>query len=539
VSIWSRVKALVGRVFNRAPSGYADPRDFQRTVNYTYAGVVVTPDISLQVSTVWACIDVISKSIASSPFEVFLRLRNGDRELLPMDPLVWLMNCRPNADMTAMAFREALTSQALLVGAGYAEIEYDARGAITALWPLWWEDVEPMRAETGELVYDVTDRYRYSGAGKRRLEQWRIFHLRGSSLCGWVGEGVAIRAANSIALAIAQERFAATFFGNGTNVGGKLTVQGVLDQVQKQELREDFEAAYRGSAKSHRPLILEGGMDYVPLTPDAQKAQMTEARQHSVEEICRWFGVPPHKVGHLLRSTNNNIEHQGIEFTRDGLRPWAFRWQQEADYKLFSTRGPWKFVLIDLEWASQGDFKSRMEGYQIARRIGVYSVNDVLRAEGKNTIGEDGDSRMVEMNMQLLDQLGEQAEAMGGQAEPPDPEDTEDTSDPLVMSIRTFAASVYERGARRRQSYESQMAARPNAESLEKRAAFLESQQAVMRRDLDPVVKLIARTWGYSNQSEVERTAMNCAADLFSADGRIAPDEWAGQLVALYQKDKQ
>lgn len=539
MSIWGRVKDWARKAFNRTPSGWVKPDDYISGQPYSYAGVFVTPDIALQVSTVWACVNVIGNAIASSPWEVYQRLRDGDRELLPMHPLVWLLNTRPNPDMTAMAFHQAMVAQALLVGDAYAEIEFDSRGAVIALWPMWWEHVDCRRdQETGELIYLVRDTYRYAGM-ERVLQSWQVFHLKGNTVCGWIGEGIAIKGANSISLAIAQERFAATYFGNGTNVGGTLEVAGALDQRQKQELREDFEASYRGAAKSHRPLVLEGGQKYTPFTPDAQKSQMTEARQHSIEEIARYFAVPLHKIGHLLRATNNNIEHQGIEFSRETLRPWTKRLEQEADYKLFPTRGAWRFVLIDLEWASQGDFKSRMEGYAVARNMGVYSVNDVLRAEGKNTIGKEGDTRMVQGAMVDLEELG----IAYVKPEAPEPteepaiEPDESVQDKLAGVVRLLAESVYDRAARRRSAYESQMGPNPSAGAAEKYAEFLDSQRIVLARELLPVAKSIAKTWGYSSPQPIQAVMLAEAADLFSAGATARPTDWASRIVALYRKD--
>lgn len=540
MSIWSRTAGFFRGVYNRARAGWARPEDHQSIQPFVYAGVRVTPEIALQVSTVWACVDVVSKAIASSHWDVYLRLRDGDRELLKNDPLAWLLNTRPNSDMTAIAFWQALVIQAMLVGDAFAEIEYDGAGRVVALWPMWYADCEVKRnMETGELEYWVRDNYRYGGA-LRILAGWQVFHLRGTTTCGWIGEGAAIKGANAIGLAMAQERFAATYFGNGTNVGGTLEVVGQLDQRQRTELRDEFEAAYRGSAKAHRPLVLEQGQKYTPFTPDAQKAQLTEAQQYQVENICRFFGVPPHKVGHLLRATFSNIEHLGIEFAREGLRPWAVRLQQEADYKLFPSRGPWKFVLIDLKWASQGDFKSRMEGYGIAINHGIYNVNDVLRGEGENTIGPEGDIRMVQGAMVKLQDVGKAYDKPATTSAPPsDPEDEEDddeSEDALTMSVRSFAASIYDRACRRRAAYESQMDRLPNAAAMEKRAAFLESQQAVLRRDLAPVVSLICKVWHYDKPAEIETEAMNTAAALFSVDGAVNPDQWARRIAALYRR---
>jgi HK97 family phage portal protein len=90
-------------------------------------------------------------------------------------------------------------------------------------------------------------------------------------------------------------------------------------------------------------MILEAGMKWSSVSLEPEKSQLVESRQFAVEEICRWFGVPPHKVQHLLRSTFSNIEHQSIEFVRDALTPWARRLEQEADFKLFrQDRAPWQ-----------------------------------------------------------------------------------------------------------------------------------------------------------------------------------------------------
>lgn len=554
MSIWSRaitaVRKYTGGIFNRAPSGYADPRNFERVAPRSFAGVYVTPDIALQVSTVWACVDLISKDIAGSPFEVYERLEDGDRELLLKDQLVWLMNTRPNPDMTAIALREALTHQALLVGNGYAEIEFDIRGRVAAIWPLWYEEVQIARDfETGELVYEVCDSYRWGGT-KRVLRSWQVFHLRGSSQCGWIGEGIAIRGANAISLAIAQERFAATYFGNGTNIGGTLSVAGKLEARQRIELRDEFEAAYRGAGKSHRPLVLEEGQTYTPFTPDANKAQLTEARQLSIQEIARWFAVPPHKIGDLSKSSFSNIEHLGIEFSRETLRPWAIRWEQEADYKLFSAIGK-KFCIINLEWASQGDFKSRMDGYQIARRMGVFSVNDVLRMERKNTIGPEGDTRMVEMAMQLLERVGQALQPDPNADPQKDPEidppesDDQETDDPetdpsataLAFAVKQVFSMVYDRAAKRRYGFEQQVGGRDNEEG---RAQFVAKQKTILRRELEKPAEMICKVFGYTESQEVLNRAMAVAGELFNVDSDCwnsperCSDEWADSITKSY-----
>ncbi len=105
-------------------------------------------------------------------------------------------------------------------------------------------------------------------------------------------------------------------------------------------------------------------------------------------------------------STNNNIEHQGLEFSRDTLRPWVKEIEQEADFKLFPARGAQKFVEIDIDWASEGDFESRMRGFSTGITGGVYSVNDVRRKLGENTLGPEGDVHMIQGAMMKLEDVG-------------------------------------------------------------------------------------------------------------------------------------
>jgi HK97 family phage portal protein len=391
------------------------------------AGITITNDTALQISVVWACVEVIASSIAASQWNVFA-LEGRNRTLLPDDPLDYILNTRPNSEMTAIAVKEVVLFGALTWGNGYAEIQRTASGKVAALWPLMPDRVMPRRdPETGVMYYE----YLQDSGGIARLEQQDVYHLRGPGISGLMGDNLVARAAKTISLAAAQERYASTYFGNNTIIGGVLKHPGRLGKEAHELLRTDFEDRYSGASKSNKPLLLEEGMDWLPISNNADEAQLVPSRQLQVEEICRWFKVPPHKIQHLLRATNNNIEHQGLEFSRDTLTPWSKRLEQEADFKLFSARGPWRRTKIDLAWLSQGDFGSRMTGYQIGRRMGVYSINEIREKEGDNHIGPAGDVRIVEINMQTLEQLeaGGPAALLASQNPPAVPAANDDSAE--------------------------------------------------------------------------------------------------------------
>jgi len=288
------------------------------------AGVQLTFEDAISLSAVWACADVITKAISCSSWDVMTRGPNRSRTFNYDDPLDWVLNTRANRDMTAIAWKESMFFSAILCGGGYSEIVKDGGGRISELWPLPFDSVTPHPDANGYMEY----RYRPEGrtdTDYRIIPANRMFHLRGPSLSGYLGQHMIVRMARTLGIAIAAEKFSASFFENGTEIGGILEYPGKLDDEGYKEIVQSWRARYQGPHQAHKPAILEEGMKYVPLSPDAQKAQLTETKQFLIEEIARFFGVPPHKIGHLLRATFNNIEHLGIEFVRDCLTPWATR----------------------------------------------------------------------------------------------------------------------------------------------------------------------------------------------------------------------
>lgn len=398
----SRVEPL--EIMNALQSKPANPQSLSlQFIGSNNAGVRVTPEIAFQVSAVWACIDVIASAMSSSAWNVYEWLAKDDHEFLFDDALQWVLNTRWNTEMTAQSGKRAVMIAAVSWGNGYAEIVRDLSGRVVELWPISPERVEPMRPiGGGPMFYRV---YNELG-GWVDLESRDVLHIKGAGISGLMGDNVIAKAVRSIALTIALERFGESYFGNNTQMGGWLGVPKELGEAAYTRMKASLEEGRKGVNRAFRMGIFEGGATWHPEETNADDAQLIPARQQQVEEICRWFRVPPHKVAHLLRATNNNIEHQGLEFSRDTLRPWKIEIEQEGEYKLFSRRGKPRFISIDITWASQGDFKSRMEGYQIGRAMGVYSANDILKKEGENTIGPAGDIRIVQGAMIRLEDVG-------------------------------------------------------------------------------------------------------------------------------------
>lgn len=395
--------AWLGRLLARLTREPRYPGSARGTYGRTPAGVYIDAANALQSATVWACHRYLTQTVGQLPVRVRRAVGDGS-EPVQRHPVDTLLNWRPNPELAPFQLKETLVGWAIMRGNGVAEIERDAVGRATALWPIDPNRIVFERDEsTNELLYRVSN----GQAGTVWLKSPDVFHLRGFGN-GAVGLSVIEHAAESIGWARATEIFGATFFGNGLNSGGAIE-GGNLKPDGITALYARIDAKHRGPANAHRPLYLDGGMKWVKTGTTPDDAQFVATMQHQVEETCRWFGVPPQKVGHLLRMTFNNVEQLSIEVVVDSITPWAIRFEEEANFKLFGQNRGAFFVKLDLKGLLRGAFKDRQEGLQVMRRNGVISADDWAEIEDMKKPGPKvgGDKYIVEGNMTTLEKVGE------------------------------------------------------------------------------------------------------------------------------------
>ena len=391
------------------------------------AGVAVTPDTAITVSTVWACLRYLSQTTAVLPWHVMRETPRGGVRA-PTHPIDWLLWKRPSSEWSSFQFRETLTHWALRWGNGYAEIEPDQVGRPVALWPIHPERVAVCRAvepeddaygdpiARGELFYEVGN----DTGGKVALSARRVFHIRGFGE-GPVGVNVISYAAQSIGWARAAQLFGAAFFGNNATPTTVIINKKPLKPSGLARQKAEFDSLHKGPTRAHRTTFhLDNEAEIKRIGLDAEESQIVAVHQHLVEELCRWFGLPPHKAGHLLRSTNNNIEHQSIEVVVDAVAPWVKRFEDEADYKLFGQNRRGLYTKINMNGLMRGDMKARMEFYKGMQFCGAYTPNRILELEDEPTIGPEGDIHVMQSQFVPLERIGEEPEPVAATIEAPD-----------------------------------------------------------------------------------------------------------------------
>lgn len=474
---------------NAGTIGVADPSWNLRQYLWAFeAGMTINIDEALRVSPVFCAMDTIVRSIAACPWNVY-EVKGRSRDLRSDDSLAYVLNTRANPWTTAIAFREGLLWSALGWGNGYAEIQRDASRRVKYLWNLDPERVTPkLRPDTGEFAYEI----RQPTGGTVWADASDIYHLRGGSLTGYVGDNTLGRAARSIATAAAAQQFAAAYFANGTVLSGYFTSQKTLAPNDKKALVADWQEKHSGGpGAKHKSPIFPVGLEWHPLSSEPEKAQLLETRQFSVADVARWFGVPLHLLMDPKGSQGygTNIEQSGIQFVNGCLHPWAERHEQEADWKLLPDRPATRETKIDLSRHQKGDFKTRAEGYAVLKKAGVYSQNMVLEAEGMNTVGPRGDVFFVESSMIPVERAIDPPEPTPAQAPAPSEPGDEGEAMPVAPPKKRPGMSSVARVAIALDRFERKLAARRadmerNApEKAEANAADLRRQMTAALED--------------------------------------------------------
>ena len=394
----------------------------------TASGVKVDRAKALTFSGVYAAVRIISETVAGLPRHLYRR--DGDNAIKEPDHPISRLLDTPNDIQTEFSLFETLMGYVLTWGNAYCEIvRAPATGRPVSLHVMRPDRVKPV-IRNGKLAYEVST----ENMGVVTLPPEKVLHVKA------VGDGLAgysqIRLAReAIGLGLAAEQHGARFFGNDATPGGVLTHPGRLKKETAERLRGSWERVHGGSGNAHRVAILEDGMGWTTIGLPNSDAQYMESRKFSITEVARIYSIPLHMLADLDRATFSNIEHQGIEFSKFCILPWAIRLEQEVHRKLLLDSERQQFFLRhNLEGLQRGDSSSRASYYNTLFNIGCLSQNDIRALENKNPI-EGGDKYFVPLSLHASDEEPAE-EPVEEPAEEPATEPEEPDSDQLRNALR-------------------------------------------------------------------------------------------------------
>lgn len=371
------------------------------------SGQSVTPQTVLQLSTVWACARLISEIVGTLPIHMYERTATGNRSATN-HPLEFILNIQPNTETVSSVYLESLVASMMLHGGGYSE-KLMIGSRLVGLDFLPRHRLQITRRGTGTgtaLRYVFTN----LDGTQREIPPERIWYVPGWSLDGRTGVSVIQYGTRVFGAALATDSAASGTFARGLLPTTWFKYPKVMKPSQRQEAREFIEQRLSGAINAGRPAILEADMEVGTLGIPPKDAQLLESRAYSVEEICRWFRVPPWMVGHTEKSTSwgSGIEQQMIGFLTFTLSPWLKRIEQSIVKDLLAPAEKLRtYPKYAVEGILRADSAARAAFYSTMVNNGILTRDEVRALEDRAPMGGNAGVLTVQTAMAPLDNLGE------------------------------------------------------------------------------------------------------------------------------------
>lgn len=372
----------------------------QWTAGGSFTGKAMTADMALKLSTVWACVRLLSETLATLPLGFYRRNKDGSREQATDHPLYEILHNTPNADMTAAVFWQVVLTSLLLWGNAYIEIGRN-RSAVSGLLFLMPNCMSVRRLKSGALEYTYVDA---ETRATRTIAEADMMHIRSFSLDGLMGLSAVSYGVNVFGTAMETDRASADTFQNANKANGVITTNKFLNPQQRQMHREHIKTV----SDQGGVYVFEDGTKFESLKFNPHDAELLQSRSYNVEEICRWFGIDPAMVGHGGKDSNwgTGLEQKMLWFLVFALRKWCVRIEQAIrKHLLTSVERASLFAEFNMEGLLRGDSNSRSSFYSTAAQNGYKTRNEIRRLENDPPM-PGGDVLTVQSNLIPLDQLG-------------------------------------------------------------------------------------------------------------------------------------
>jgi HK97 family phage portal protein len=270
----------------------------------------------------YRCVRMIAEAAASAP------LRVGPED----HPLARLL-ARPNPEQTGVELLEAFYGHLQVSGNAFLEAASLDDSGPTELYVL---RPDRMSVIPGADGWPVGWEHRV-GANVRRFERdpvsndapilhLKLFHPADD----FYGQSPMEAAAYSIDIHNAGGAWNKALIDNAARPSGALVFTGAggadrLSEEQFRRLKQELEELHVGAANAGRPMLLEGGLEWRPMSLSPSDMDFIHARHAAARDIALAFGVPPMLLGIPGDNTYSNYREANLAFWRHTALPLAMK----------------------------------------------------------------------------------------------------------------------------------------------------------------------------------------------------------------------
>lgn len=269
----------------------------------------------------YQCVRRIAESVASVRWTAW----RGDTELTE-SPFLDLL-ARPNPGQSGDEYVQATISYLMIAGNRYDE-RVMVGGSPRELYSLRPDRMKVVPGSNGfpqAYTYTIGGQFRRWDMDPATLECDVRHDKLFNPLDDWYGMSPIEAGAYSIDTHNDNLGMGKALLQNGARPSGGLQVDGDLSDEQFNRLKAQIEAQYSGAHNAGRPMVLEGGMKWVPMAFSPSDMDALESRYASARDICLAFGVPPLLMGVKGDNTYANYAEARLAFWEDTVIPLVDR----------------------------------------------------------------------------------------------------------------------------------------------------------------------------------------------------------------------
>src|SRR5690606_4294507 len=220
-----------------------------------------------------------------------------------------------------------------------------------------------------------------------------------------------------------MHKFQTDIFNNGgMPILGITFPEGLTDE-QWQRLNKELKEQAKKSREKGVPFILEGAQGQVPkvekMSLTAVDTEFLKANTAAMMDICRFYGVPPHKAYVFDSVKYDNLDSIERLYVDDSLVP-IFDAICEALQPVLLTEAEQDqfFISFDKEAAYASDPEKRQKVVESRWKHGMITFDEMREALGYNAADDEaiGKTRMFSGNFVVVNDKNEVVLKAGGNA---------------------------------------------------------------------------------------------------------------------------
>jgi len=389
VRILDYIKNL-GSAFMGRPRAMS-PQDLERMIlgmdsNATSSGVSINPETAMRLITVQKCIRLRSATIQRLPCH--LMETDGKMKKKAEDHYLYekLLH-QPNSWMTAPEFwgmAEALVS----LRGNFIAYKAGLPGRpIRELIPIPYSMI---RNITQNEDYSIDYEIHFPNGDIRHLNQKQVFHLRPFTLNGYVGLSPVEYARETMGLTSAGWKFLAQFFAKGMRPGVIFEHPEVLGAKAHANRKAALKEKYENLGNFWEMMLIDENMKATFPEVKLVDAQFLELMKMTEAQICGLYRVPLMLVcAGDKAETYASSEQFMLLYQMYSIDCTSYESAIRRDLIEPEERGRF-YAKFNMNALQRGDFKTRMEGYQIGINAEILNPNEARDLEDKNPY-EGGD----------------------------------------------------------------------------------------------------------------------------------------------------